>query len=160
MADGIYSSYITSGDFQADVAKVAQWQVKYFASGAVVGQQEWVERVVKAETTALKEAEIITHGYWQCAGSWCCVHNPSMHHMREWPLVHRVDFPKIHNGVKYVLSERTCRHGVGHPDPDSMSYLIQNTGDLSWGLHGCDGCCKPPTYGPLERGLAREVGAA
>jgi hypothetical protein len=30
------------------------------------------------------------------------------------------------------MMERTCRHGVGHPDPDDLN---PDT------IHGCDGCC-------------------
>lgn len=32
-------------------------------------------------------------------------------------------------------SERTCPHGVGHPDPDDV--LNEDK------VHGCDGCCHP-----------------
>ncbi len=31
--------------------------------------------------------------------------------------------------------ERTCAHGIGHPDPDSLAWLGCE------GIHGCDGCC-------------------
>ena len=54
------------------------------------------------------------HDETQCAGRHCCIHNPSSHHMRGWPMVWR--------GDKGVM-ERTCPHGVGHPDPDDA--LVQ-----------------------------------
>jgi hypothetical protein len=33
--------------------------------------------------------------------------------------------------------ERICPHGVGHPDPDDV--FATDT------VHGCDGCCTPPS---------------
>jgi NTP pyrophosphatase (non-canonical NTP hydrolase) len=40
--------------------------------------------------------------------------------------------------------ERTCPHGIGHPDPDQWEFMVEK-----WGLaaavaefsHGCDSCC-------------------
>lgn len=66
-----------------------------------------------------------------CAGRNCVVHNPSDHHMREWPLVWR--------GDKGVM-ERTCPHEAGHPDPDDATYLVSVGRDYLT-VHGCDGCC-------------------
>lgn len=60
-----------------------------------------------------------------CRGPHCVIHNPSDHHMRDWPLNWRAD---------RQLMERTCPHGVGHPDPDTL-------GD---GIHACDMCCVVP----------------
>jgi len=44
------------------------------------------------------------------------------------------------------IIERVCEHGVGHPidhldGPEALP--------RSWGIHGCDGCCKdwPVSYG-------------
>lgn len=68
-----------------------------------------------------------------CAGESCCIHSPSDHHMREWPMNFRSDI-----GVM----ERTCPHGVGHPDPDDLAFHIRN--DRAWvAVHGCCGCCRP-----------------
>lgn len=58
-----------------------------------------------------------------CLGPHCCIHNPSPHHMVEWPQNWRPD---------RRIMERLCPHGVGHPDPDDPT---QDT------VHGCDGCC-------------------
>lgn len=74
------------------------------------------------------------HPAQRCAGLPCVVHNPSNHHMRDWPLNWRADV---------ALMERICEHGIGHPDPDDLAYRI------SVGLatvHGCDLCCagRPP----------------
>ena len=49
----------------------------------------------------------------KCAGHYCSIHNPSNHHMKDWPLVWRRDT---------LMMERTCPHGVGHPDPDHLAF--------------------------------------
>jgi hypothetical protein len=70
----------------------------------------------------------------------CVIHNPSRHHMREWPLLLR----------STTLLERVCPHGVGHPDPDSAAFLNWHDKTDSWLSHGChfgdDGrpCCAEP----------------
>lgn len=54
--------------------------------------------------------------------------------MRIWPKVIR----------ESALVERTCPHGVGHPDPDSLAWMNKTGGRKNrgwWGIHGCDGCC-------------------
>lgn len=70
-----------------------------------------------------------------CQGRACCLHNPSEHRMRDWPLNWRND---------WGLMERLCPHGVGHPDPDDLAYGESRTpGSSRWrGIHGCDGCCR------------------
>lgn len=78
---------------------------------------------------------MITHDASKCGGRSCCIHNPSAHSMRTFPLLWRSD---------RGLMERVCPHGRGHPDPDDIAYKR-----LTWGdefarfeaLHGCDGCC-------------------
>lgn len=72
---------------------------------------------------------LTTHSIERCAGSHCCVHNPSDHHMKDWPQHYRSD-----TGI----TERICPHGVGHPDPDCA--VAQRSIDG----HGCDGCCRAP----------------
>lgn len=75
-----------------------------------------------------------THSPDKCAGQHCVVHNPSDHHMVDWPLNWRGDT---------LVMERICPHGIGHPDPDHMSYVRTVDPDAAkWsGVHGCDGCC-------------------
>lgn len=76
-----------------------------------------------------------THPRSACEGRGipCCIHEPSDHHMRAWPMNWRGD-----TGVM----ERICPHGVGHPDPDHMAYVKSVDPDLAWqGVHGCDMCC-------------------
>jgi hypothetical protein len=64
-----------------------------------------------------------THPATKCLGEFCTIHKPSDHHMKDWPQVWRHD---------RHLMERTCPHGVGHPDPDEINPDK---------VHGCDGCC-------------------
>lgn len=67
----------------------------------------------------------------------CPFHAPSPHHMTGWRKVIR----------ESNLVERMCPHGVGHPDPDSIAYMDDHGGEDnrgSWGVHGCDGCCRAP----------------
>jgi len=67
------------------------------------------------------------HSIEKCTGRPCPIHNPSDHHMKDWPQHYRVDRGII---------ERTCEHGVGHPDPDDINAKGINS------THGCCGCCK------------------
>jgi hypothetical protein len=76
---------------------------------------------------------IRTHGPSACEGRPCCIHHPSDHHMREWPLNIRFD-----RGI----SERLCPHGIGHPDPDDAAYRRTLASEFDDGVHGCDGCCR------------------
>src|SRR6056297_1336700 len=80
--------------------------------------------------------KILAHSKEDCKG-YCPIHNPSDHHMKNWPLHWRQD-----RGI----FERLCEHGVGHPDPDSLAYIrsINSGDDLGLSLHGCDGCCHKP----------------
>lgn len=73
------------------------------------------------------ERVLWVHNRAKCAGQNCCIHNPSNHHMREWPQNWRDG-----RGVM----ERICPHGIGHPDPDDPAF--QNEYEA---VHGCDGCC-------------------
>lgn len=70
-------------------------------------------------------ARFYTHDASKCNGQPCPAHNPSKHHMRKWPVNYRID-----RGI----TERICKHGVGHPDPDC-------TRGKKDSVHGCDGCC-------------------
>lgn len=62
----------------------------------------------------------------------CAVHNKTDHTMRSFPQWFRSDTG---------LMERTCPHGVGHPDPDSLPYF-ERMGVEGMDIHGCDGCCR------------------
>lgn len=39
------------------------------------------------------------------------------------------------------LIEAVCEHGVGHPVWESIKQMEEATGDSTWGIHGCCGCC-------------------
>lgn len=67
--------------------------------------------------------EVRTHHRDVCQGRGCPVHHHSGHHMAGWPQLWRGD---------RCFTERTCPHGIGHPDPDDPT--TNQT-------HGCDGCC-------------------
>jgi hypothetical protein len=85
-----------------------------------------------------KKDGIHYHSKTQCAGTYCTLHKPSKHVMRDWPMNLRTD------SWAAPLIERICKHGCGHPDPDSVTYLesISRKGSKgTWGVHGCDGCC-------------------
>ena len=83
------------------------------------------------------------HDKSECKGP-CPIHNPSNHHMKDWPLHWRED-----RGI----FERICKHGVGHPDPDDLKYQENlyhkkhGTESNYLGVHGCDGCCLSPEKG-------------
>lgn len=80
------------------------------------------------------------HPFSECSGaslrygeatSGCPLHRPSNHGMRGWPLSYRSD---------RKIFERLCPHGVGHPDPDSVSrHWVTRRQNES--IHRCDGCC-------------------
>ena len=63
----------------------------------------------------------------------CVIHKPSLHKLTGAPQVLRSS----------ALIEDTCRHGIGHPNPDSAAYLNWAGGTDVWFVHGCDGCCGP-----------------
>lgn len=76
-----------------------------------------------------------------CAGRICSVHNPSNHEMINWP--------QEWDGYSRLMV-RQCPHGLYHPDPDSVTYLI-DTGNAyltSRLLHTCDNCCVYVSVGP------------
>lgn len=75
---------------------------------------------------------INVHDERKCAGETCVIHNPTEHHMREWPRVWRND-----RGI----FERICEHGIGHPDPDQFPRW-EKTDQMYEGIHGCDRCCQ------------------
>lgn len=78
-----------------------------------------------------------THGPDQCAVETCVLHNPSHHHMSEWPLHWRGD---------RRMFERICPCGVGHPDPDQVRFWERQFGAEKGSVlttHGCCGCCAP-----------------
>lgn len=93
------------------------------------------------------QGPVKTHGRAACEGQKCCIHNPSDHHMKDWPLTFDMGMA--------AMGERHCPHGDRHPDPDSVRYMrgryAAQTGTLEeetgWiGIHTCDGCCSPTKH--------------
>ncbi len=76
------------------------------------------------------------HEKKECEGLCCIIHNPSDHHMKDWPTNWRHD---------RSMMERICPHGVGHPDPDDLAFKESIGLNMTVeGVHGCDGCCSDP----------------
>lgn len=82
------------------------------------------------------EGTVTTHGPDECDPEYpCAIHRPSDHPLNAAPMLYRID--------RYLL-ERTCEHGIGHPDPDDHAYAVRRMGETAEGrdIHGCDGCCR------------------
>jgi hypothetical protein len=78
------------------------------------------------------------HAPGQCGTliSTCALHNPSDHPLKDAEMIFRQD--------RFGLIERRCEHGIAHPDPDSVLYILVHDGRIHPSQvtrHGCDGCC-------------------
>lgn len=93
--------------------------------------------------------EIMVHEKSNCEGHHCVIHNPSNHHMKDWPTNWRQD--------RYLM-ERICPCGVGHPDPDDLAFkkTLNLPRELfqAESIHGCCGCCDPTIYKKKYKGLS------
>lgn len=80
---------------------------------------------------------LATHPADRCNGRHCCIHNPSDHALKTAPM---------HWNDAIRRTERVCQHGQHHPDPDHLSYILDNEGMLEYFQHKhhrpCDGCCQ------------------
>lgn len=103
--------------------------------------EQWRQTDERIAAHGHRGGAVNTHQDTVCAGQPCCIHNPSAHHMATWPQLWRHD--------RYLM-ERTCPHGIGHPDPDHMRYVSLVAPDSAdgQGVHGCDGCCWPTPAPP------------
>jgi hypothetical protein len=90
-------------------------------------------------TTSTGQVIYNVHSPAQCEGRGCCIHHPSDHHMKDWPITFRGAGP-FDIGPPFM--ERLCKHGVGHPDPDDVVYYLSR--GVNVGVHGCCGCCRSP----------------
>jgi hypothetical protein len=81
--------------------------------------------------------KLTVHSLEDCRGPVCPIHNPTPHHMRDWPMIWRGD---------RQIFERVCEHGIGHPDPDDQEAKLFINGFMD-GVHGCDTCCHRPREG-------------
>lgn len=92
---------------------------------------------VRQELYSFAEGAMFVHPADRCSGNYCCVHNPSAHHMAGWPLVSE--------DTRYGIQlRRECEHHELHPDPDSLAYIGQVRGPDAVAhdkAHPCDGCC-------------------
>jgi len=102
---------------------------------------EKIERVLEKHQMAVIGEDLLkyVHNRLGCEGRSCVIHNPSQHHMRDWP-------ERWNWATKGV--ERICPHGIGHPDPDSVAYW-KLKGREGLALHGCDGCCREANSGEV-----------
>ena len=85
----------------------------------------------------IRKIPLKTHGIYECEGRFCCVHNPSVHPLRESPRIWIIG--------QYQM-KRICRHGAYHPDPDDMAFKRDILGWSEEFLaphekHDCDFCC-------------------
>lgn len=82
--------------------------------------------------------QLLIHNKKDCKGKYCSIHNPSNHHMVNWPTHWRYD---------RKLMERIDPMGCGHPDPDDLAYKESLGMDiLTESIHGCTGLCNPKKY--------------
>lgn len=101
-------------------------------------------------TTDADGVAFMHHANGQCDGAHCPLHSPSEHHMKGWPVVFDRD--------RKPLISRRCPHGLDHPDPDSLAYILGLHADdprlatltpdewtglrATWERHHCDACCQ------------------
>lgn len=95
---------------------------------------------------------ILVHNKDDCQGEYCVIHNPSDHHMKDWPTNWRDD---------RRIMERICLHGIGHPDPDSLRFIkemAEKFGQKYYdkGIHGCDGCCIGKKFSKFKEEFSKE----
>lgn len=77
------------------------------------------------------------HERGSCDGQdHCVIHNPSLHSMIEEPL--GMYDP---TGRTTPLLYRLCRHGIKHPDPDSLAWVHRRSYMPDPDHSDCDGCC-------------------
>lgn len=80
------------------------------------------------------------HTVDQCDGQPCVIHNPTQHHMIQWP-------PQWDSILGIMFRE--CPHHNLHPDPDDVTNLRRmNRYHLAG--HYCDGCCQPYSHTPAK----------
>lgn len=69
----------------------------------------------------------------ECVTGGCMIHNPDTEWAGAgWPYSPRGD----------GRMERTCPHGIGHPDPNAAHFLTtRGWSHAAAYTHACDGCC-------------------
>lgn len=80
------------------------------------------------------------HPAHACRGSYCSMHNPSDHPLRDAPQLWDPRFRSIY---------RMCTHGNVHLDPDDFTFKWRAGASLQVlaliSVHDCDGCFRWPT---------------
>lgn len=80
-----------------------------------------------------------THPTAACVGTFCSIHNPSDHPLRDAPQLWDHRFRSIY---------RMCVHGNVHLDPDDFMFKWRSGLPVHVlaliGAHDCDGCCRWP----------------
>jgi hypothetical protein len=96
--------------------------------------EEFIYAAHTDEHGFIRTRRLSVHDQSQCVSRsfGCVIHNPTDHHMRDWELNWRDD---------RGMMERLCEHGVGHPDPDHLTWVRLTQMSSGAGVHGCDGCC-------------------
>lgn len=121
----------------------------------------------------MNQALVNVHDPRHCEGRGCCIHHPSGHHMAAWPLNWRDDTkvmerlcphgighpdPDHMAYVKSLTPPHKCAFNRDEWKAEPLSFnewldLDDSDGcifpHLEWqGVHGCDGCCRPPEGKP------------
>lgn len=78
-----------------------------------------------------------------CADSYCAIHNPSEHPLKDAKIVLRSGSPFSSKPHGFV--ERFCPCGIGHSDPDSVAFY-DSIGYTGTDVHGCCGHCVEGLY--------------
>lgn len=101
---------------------------------------------IRHDYTTLGPGEILaTHPADRCAGSPCCIHNPSDH-----PLRHA----QLHWDPADKAMSRECIHGLLHPDPDHLSWLRQIGRFADAQQQALHTCCSARCCVPVESVLS------
>lgn len=130
-----------------------------FIDASLMFMQDYHEEKLEQEETyqSYEDIQRQTHDEWKdstgrrfwvhkrnlgCDIDGCAIHNPSYHPLSDAKQYMRSD--------KSWLIERICDHGIGHPDPDSASFISKQEGNGSIWVHGCDGCCQSSMPAPRK----------
>lgn len=90
------------------------------------------------------------HHRTHCRGRYCAVHNPSNHHMKDWPQQFE---PKLYEMY------RICPHGHKHHDPDHIDYMV-SSGKRTRGSFGYTIACmcgRPPFPQAVKKIIAERL---
>lgn len=96
-----------------------------------VGHVEYRKEEPETHPRVLDDNHFQVHSPVQCEGTFCAIHNPSVHRLRYLPRV-----------IWALRVWRECPHGTRHPDPDDVAYWVRRgKSEAALQEHDCDGCC-------------------